>query len=304
EALCCEGNLCNREGPVARHIAADPMSPSGADLSCYACSTANEPGIPPAINCSHPIKQQCGEDPLTTDKQDRCVTITMSSRDGLGNSLYQEMRHCASEQYCSHGFCVHANVSGSLTSCNAKCCYGNMCNNDGMTTASTPTLKSTKQRESDTELVKNYTDLNQNRSCHLCFKDGGHCPCFPRQKRRYGGSENPTWYTREQRPKTLTKDDLFDILFVTSRSTKSLKNSSSPQRGLKWSSKSWTGTRLEAGNELYLVQTNPNSLSFLSEMQTMRLLCSTSVPCSSAQKIRLVPLPPNSTGIPGGSNDP
>ncbi|KXJ30160.1 hypothetical protein AC249_AIPGENE13103 [Exaiptasia diaphana] len=123
------------------------MSPSGADLSCYACSTANEPGIPPAINCSHPIKQQCGEDPLTTDKQDRCVTITMSSRDGLGNSLYQEMRHCASEYYCSHGFCVHANVSGSLTSCNAKCCYGNICNNDGMTTASTPTLKSTKQRE-------------------------------------------------------------------------------------------------------------------------------------------------------------
>ncbi|KAK3739548.1 hypothetical protein QZH41_016223 [Actinostola sp. cb2023] len=144
ETSCCEGDLCNREGPVARQIAADRMAPSGkmcsiwktldlsTDLSCYACSNATEPGQPPSANCSHPIKQQCGYDPLTSAKQDRCITITMSTKmpGPLGRVLYQEMRHCSSEHYCE--FCAFANATGNLATCKAACCYGNMCNNEGM----------------------------------------------------------------------------------------------------------------------------------------------------------------------------
>lgn len=117
----------------------------GTDLSCYACSTATEPGMPPPINCSHPIRQQCGDDPLTEDKQDRCVTIQMTSHHPGGPIFYQEMRHCASEHYCGHGYCVQANVTGIVTSCKANCCYGNICNDEGMrsTVTSTVSLKPT-----------------------------------------------------------------------------------------------------------------------------------------------------------------
>ncbi|XP_031562309.1 uncharacterized protein LOC116298086 [Actinia tenebrosa] len=133
QTTCCEGDLCNREGPVARQVV-EPEGPKGSDLYCYACSNVTEPGQVPGINCSHPIRQRCGIDPLTGHPQDRCLTIVMSRKlqRPMGKVLYQEIRNCSSTHYCSHSFCSEANRTGTLTTCKADCCTSNMCNKEGI----------------------------------------------------------------------------------------------------------------------------------------------------------------------------
>lgn len=41
EVECCEGELCNREGPVARHIVSDPIFPKGKFYQVIKCHRLN-----------------------------------------------------------------------------------------------------------------------------------------------------------------------------------------------------------------------------------------------------------------------
>ncbi|XP_032237637.1 uncharacterized protein LOC116618242 [Nematostella vectensis] len=151
DVSCCQGDLCNDGRP------ADPgprlarqTGPTGSALACYACSNATQPGEHPSIPCDKPVKQTCGNDPLTNLPQDRCLTIVMETKvPGSGHVMHQEMRNCSAEHYCNDMICANANMSGLLTKCSVSCCHGNGCNNEGLAIPTSTVVPSSASEEGD-----------------------------------------------------------------------------------------------------------------------------------------------------------
>ncbi|XP_031571159.1 uncharacterized protein LOC116305394 [Actinia tenebrosa] len=148
EVGCCEGDLCNSGGPIPTQ-APMPTGPSGADLSCMACSNIPRYGV--QKDCSDPLTQTCGAGPLPMFPQDRCMSVKgLVKLPGLAKPMEFQMKNCSNHAMCDQGmFCASANasVNGGLKDCHVSCCLGNLCNADVAmkTTTSTKTAAATTE---------------------------------------------------------------------------------------------------------------------------------------------------------------
>ncbi|XP_032227810.2 uncharacterized protein LOC116611541 isoform X2 [Nematostella vectensis] len=117
---CCHGDMCNN-GTLPKR---DSIWPTGSDLSCYSCSSRDEPA-----SCENPVTRSCGVDAKTNTTHDRCVTAIISEVEDGARRGYQ-VRDCGNALSCAGNLvCSTVNKTRKVTGCDVSCCYGENCNN-------------------------------------------------------------------------------------------------------------------------------------------------------------------------------
>lgn len=119
---CCQKDLCNERNVPTTYTGT--TSPSGGGVTCYFCDSLTINGVLKKTNCNKPQKRKCN------DNQDRCITVKMTLVNQVGK-LEPLLRTCSNEKYCNN-VCRDTNVTdkGQVTSCDTKCCFGDLCNMD------------------------------------------------------------------------------------------------------------------------------------------------------------------------------